>query len=325
MDIADNVTFGGGGLDRQSHRRGDSGLMLADPATRMLGFWRGRPLITGDRASGRAAPVLLPADHALFAHASELRVFLGAASGRAIFGADLSGWNPESTTAFDAGPGRAGDDMLAPPLPDLPGDARFADMRGLLAVLDPLGAEIAATAKGILEWHRAHRFCANCGAPTAPIAGGWQRGCPECGKPHFPRTDPVVIMLVTHGNSLLLGRSPGWPEGMYSLLAGFMEPGETISMAVRREVAEETGVPVAAVRALASQPWPWPTTLMIGCTAQAMARDITLDRTELDDAIWVTREDLADIFAARHPTIRPARKGAIAHFLMQLWLADRLE
>jgi NAD+ diphosphatase len=132
-------------------------------------------------------------------------------------------------------------------------------------------------------------------------------------------------MLITHGNDLLLGRSPGWPEGMYSLLAGFIEPGETMEAAVRREVAEETAVRVGHVDYLASQPWPYPSSLMFGCRGEALSREITIDPAELEDALWISREELAEALAGRHPTLLPARKGAIAQFLMENWLADRLD
>jgi NADH pyrophosphatase NudC (nudix superfamily) len=139
-----------------------------------------------------------------------------------------------------------------------------------------------------------------------------------------PVTSIRRALLVTRGNRVLLGRSPGWPDGVYSLLAGFMEPGETIEAAVRREVVEEAGVAVGAVRYLASQPWPFPASLMIGCTAEALDDTITHDPGEIEAAIWLTREELADVFAGLHPTVRPPRRGAIAEALMRGWLADRL-
>ena len=132
-------------------------------------------------------------------------------------------------------------------------------------------------------------------------------------------------MLITSGNKLLLGRSPGWPEGMYSLLAGFIEPGETLEAAVRREVFEESGIRVGEVRYLASQPWAFPSSLMFGCMGQAQSEEITIDPNEIEDAIWISREELAIAFRGEHDFIKPARKGAIAQFLMANWLADRLE
>jgi NAD+ diphosphatase len=208
--------------------------------------------------------------------------------------------------------------------PDLPENQLFEDLRGVMAQLSPRDAELAATAKAILQWHSTHGFCATCGTASEVINAGWQRTCPACHAQHFPRTDPVVIMLVVRGNSLLLGRSAPWPEGMYSLLAGFVEPGEALEAAVRREVFEETGVTVGAVRYLASQPWPFPASLMFGCIAEATSDAITIDPAELEDAQWVTREELITVLAGQHPRIKPGRKGAIAHFLMTNWLADRL-
>jgi NAD+ diphosphatase len=182
-----------------------------------------------------------------------------------------------------------------------------------------------ATAKAVLHWHRSHGFCAVCGVASEVSQGGWQRTCPACGAHHFPRTDPVVIMLVTRGNSVLLGRSPAWPEGMYSLLAGFVEPGETLEAAVRREVLEEAGVHCGAVSYLASQPWPFPASLMFGARAEALSEAIVLDPEELEHALWVTREEMVTVMAGLHPTIKPARNGAIAHFILVNWLADRLD
>ena len=132
-------------------------------------------------------------------------------------------------------------------------------------------------------------------------------------------------MLITSGNSVLVGRSPGWPERMYSLLAGFVEPGETLEAAVRREVFEEVGVHVGHVSYLASQPWPFPASLMFGCAGEALSQDLIIDPVEIEDAMWVTREEMMRAFAGEHPDLAPARKGAIAHFLLQNWLADRVD
>ena len=161
-------------------------------------------------------------------------------------------------------------------------------------------------------------------APASPPVL-WKRACPACGAQHFPRTDPVVIMLVTHGNSVLLGRAPAWPPAMYSLLAGFMEPGESIEAAVRREVWEEARVPVGDVSYLSSQPWPFPSSLMIGCRGEALNREITLDPVELEHALWVSREGVMAAMAGQNPDLRPARKGSIARFLLDRWLRDQLD
>lgn len=323
MRVADQVQFGGGGLDRQAHLRRDADLLFKQESARVVPIWRGRPLVLGNGAETRLA--LLDAGQGDLAAFAGSTVFLGDAGNGPLFAQDVSSWNPDHEGPLDAGPGRTAADVAAGHLAGVPKAAVFSDIRALITRLGPLDAEIAVTAKGILEWHRTHGFCATCGAPSEATAGGWHRVCLACERHHFPRTDPVVIMLVTKGNSLLVGRSPGWPEGFYSLLAGFMEPGETVSNAVRREVAEETGVQVGAVRLLASQPWPFPASLMIGCVGAATTTDITLDPEELEDAMWLTREEVLDVFAGTHPTISTPRSGAIAHFLMKMWLADCID
>ncbi|MGL6211562.1 MAG: NAD(+) diphosphatase [Paracoccaceae bacterium] len=314
MRIAETVTFGGSGLDRAAHLRGDpEALAQAMAKGRILALWRGKPLVAGDGLHWLAAghPVLAGAKPA---------VFLGLDDQGAMFASDISAWQP-----VDEVPPGGFFDPSAQPHPDLGDDAAFQDLRALMTRLTPREAELAATAKAVCDWHARHGFCAVCGQPSEPQQGGWQRDCPACEASHFPRTDPVVIMLVTRGNSLLLGRSPGWPEGMYSLLAGFIEPGETVEAAVRREVFEESGIQTGEVRYLASQPWPFPASLMLGCAAEALSDQIKLDPAELDDAVWITREDMVTVLAGAHPTIRPPRKGAIAQFLIVNWLADRLD
>ena len=317
MRLAESVTFGGGNLDRAATLRAKPAeLAEALAAGRVLPLWRGRVLF--DAAAGGLGWVA-PDAPVLAGRAPD--VFLGLAGGQAHFAADLSHWTPAEPAVTTGGLFDNGRQIH----PDLPETLAFEDLRGRMAEMSATDAELAATARGLLHWHSTHGFCAACGAASVATQGGWQRECPACGATHFPRTDPVVIMLVTRGNSVLLGRSPGWPEGMYSLLAGFMEPGETMEAAVRREVAEEAGVKVGAVRYLASQPWPFPASLMLGARGEAISETITLDPVELEDARWVSREELVEVFAGRHPDIRPGRKGAIARFLMLNWLADRLE
>ena len=196
--------------------------------------------------------------------------------------------------------------------------------RGFSTGLSAREAELAATAKAITGWHATHGFCAACGAASDVTQAGWQRQCPACNAQHFPRTDPVVIMVIERNDRLLMGRSPGWPEGMYSLLAGFVEPGETLEAAVRREVAEETGVAVGRAEFLPTQPCPSPASLMLGARGEATSETITLDPAELEDALWVTKDEMVTILAGQHPRIRPGRKGAIANFLIRHWVADRL-
>jgi NAD+ diphosphatase len=197
-------------------------------------------------------------------------------------------------------------------------DMRSATMGGLVAQ-EHLPA--FAQAKSLLGWHDRHRFCSNCGVPTDVVQGGWRRDCPACGAQHFPRTDPVVIMLVVHGDQCLLGRQPRFGKGMWSCLAGFVEPGETVEEAVRRETLEEAGIVCGRVAYFASQPWPFPMSLMIGCYAEAVTTEITVDRTELEDARWFPRDEVAAMLMYRHPDgLTAAHPIAIAHHIIREWL-----
>lgn len=322
MRHAETVTFGGSSLDRAGEIRLDSGAIAAvaeHPDTRAVLFWRGKPLIEVERP---AALARVPMDHPVLSSASDERILLGREDGAYRFGFDLSGWAPDDLDEAALG------GFLDPSEqrhPDLPDTMAFLELRRVMTWLTPRDAELAATGKAIFGWHQTHRFCSKCGAASDMSQAGWQRRCPACAGTHFPRTDPVVIMLITRGNSVLMGRSPGWPEGMYSLLAGFVEPGETLEAAVRREVFEETGVQVGPVRYLSSQPWPFPASLMFGCAGEATSEAITIDPVEIEDALWVSREEMMTVFAGAHPVIKPARQGAIAHFLLENWLADRLD
>lgn len=317
MRDAESVTFGTSGLDRAAELRGDPEALAAlRQSARILPIWRGKPAI--DACDDLCT---VPDGHPVLTDAGTQLVFLGRSDGEPWFAADLSAWRPED---FDEGIVTAFLDPSEQRHPALP-DARFAELRSVMTRLTRRDAELAATAKAIFVWHDTHRFCSRCGDPSDMAMAGWQRNCPSCGGKHFPRTDPVVIMLITHGNSTLIGRSPGWPEGMYSCLAGFVEPGETLENAVRREVMEEAGVPVGAVSYLSSQPWPFPASLMFGCKGEALSTDITLDPAELEHARWITREEMADVFNGTHPDVRAPRKGAIAEFLLSAWLADTLD
>lgn len=320
MKIAETVTFGGSGLNRAAELRGDHveiARLMGEAGTRALPLWRGKPLFAGD-AGDRAG--WLPIGHAVFDSACEASVFLGLDDDGARFAYDISGWEPEEMPDT---PGAFFDPSVQLH-PDLPTDHRFVELRGAMTLLTSRDAELVATVKAITGWHQTHGFCARCGTRTNVAMSGWQRDCPACAAHHFPRIDPVAIMLITRGNSVLLGRSPGWPEGMYSLLAGFIEPGETIEAAVRRETFEEAGIRIGAVDYLASQPWPFPSSLMLGCRGEALDDKITIDSTEIEDAMWVSREEMMECFAGTNTRIKPARKGAIAHFLIWNWLADRL-
>ncbi len=315
MKIAETVTFGGSGLDRAAEMRGQADSLRAQDNARAILLWRGKPMILNDEVAR------LPMAHPVMDDAAPAMIFLGRDDGAPVFAADLSQWEPEGLDTDTLNSFLDPSEQRHPAMPQ----AAFAELRAVMTRLSPRDAELAATAKAIMGWHRSHRFCARCGAESEMALGGWQRNCAACGGHHFPRTDPVVIMLITHGNAVLVGRSPGWPEGMYSLLAGFVEPGETIEAAVRREVFEEAGVRVGSVRYLSSQPWPFPSSLMFGCAGDALNTDLTIDPEEIEDAMWVTREEMADAFAGNHPNLLPARKGAIAHFLLEAWLSDRLD
>jgi NAD+ diphosphatase len=209
-------------------------------------------------------------------------VFLGLADGSPRFGVGLA---PAAAEAL-----KARDDLLVT-------DLRSIAVQGLVAAdhLPPI-----AEAKAVLHWHARHRYCSNCGTLSNSVDAGWRRDCPNCKTQHFPRTDPVVIMLAIAGDTCLLGRSPRFVPGMWSCLAGFVEPGEAIEDAVRRETLEEAGITCGRVRYLASQPWPFPMSLMIGCFAEATSRDITIDATELEGARWFSRDEAADMLLRRH-------------------------
>jgi NAD+ diphosphatase len=177
-----------------------------------------------------------------------------------------------------------------------------------------------ATAKALMFWHRTHGFCGQCGKPSVVAKAGWQRNCPACGAQHFPRTDPVVIMLAVDGERCLLGRQSRFAPGWYSCLAGFVEPGETIEAAVRREVKEEADIEVGAVDYLFSQPWPFPESLMIGCLAQAKSEKITVDTSELEDVRWFSREDVRLMIAGTHPDgLHVPVKMSIASHILGVW------
>jgi len=197
----------------------------------------------------------------------------------------------------------------------------FRAVLPLIASLNVEDAPIFAAALSLARWHSRHRFCANCGNPTEIIRGGWSRKCPACGAEHYPRVDPVVIMLAEHEGRLLLGRQPHYPPGRYSALAGFVEVGENLEAAVARELFEEAGIRVRNVRYVASQPWPFPSSLMFGCHADADRDALTIDTTELDDARWFTREEVAAALGdAPGASFQAPPKAAIARTLLEHWL-----
>ena len=201
-------------------------------------------------------------------------------------------------------------------------DLKLVDLRSIAmgGLIPQDQAAMLAAAKALMHWHARHRFCSNCGAPSEVAVSGWRRDCPVCKAMHFPRTDPVVIMLAVEGDACLLGRQPRFPKGMYSALAGFVEPGETIEAAVRREIREESAVVCRAVQYFASQPWPFPASLMIGCFAEAVSRSFEIDQVELEDARWFSRDETIALLERRHPDgLTAPTRMAIAHHLLKRW------
>lgn len=263
-------------------------------------------LIVGEtvilRVARDSATSLLPLADLERAPGRREQVFLGTLEGRPVL-ATLAG--PDAAHAFN-------DEAIYKVL-----DLRAIAIQGIVSA-EELG--ILATAKALLHWHAHHRFCSQCGAPTSLSCAGFRRDCGACGAQHFPRTDPVAIMLVARGDRCLLGRQSRFPPGMYSCLAGFIEPGETIEDAVRRETLEEAGIEVGAVRYAASQPWPFPSSLMIGCIGEALTEEIRLDRDELEDGRWFGKDEVRLMLAREHPAglITPPPM-AIANFLMRSW------
>ena len=290
-------------LARVAERRSDTAFLAACEADKRAGtFAIGGELVVMKKGRNGADPLFRPDEARALAPTAE-GVFLGLAGDAGRFGIAL---DPEATKALK---GRS--DLFVT-------DLRSIAVQGLVGPehLAPL-----AEAKALLAWHARHRFCANCGVATNVSQAGWKRECPSCKVEHFPRTDPVVIMLAIDGDKCLLGRAGRFVANMWSCLAGFVEPGESIEEAARRETLEEAGIVCGEVRYFRSQPWPFPMSLMIGCHARATNSEIKVDREELEDARWFTREETALMFVGRHPegtSIPPPI--AIAHHIIRAWV-----
>jgi NAD+ diphosphatase len=273
---------------------------LANPWTAMVVLAGDLPILQ----AGEPGTSLLPASVLTRLPDHREQVFLGTLEDRPVV-ATLAA--PEAAELFQDDPAFTAVDL------------RSIAVRGLVPA-EELG--MLAMAKSLLDWHRRHRFCANCGAPTQPAQAGFRRDCASCGTQHFPRTDPVVIMLIVHGDKCLMGRQPRFAERMYSCLAGFLEPGETIEDAVRRETFEEAGIRVGAVRYMTSQPWPFPSNIMIGCIGEALTDEIHFDGEELEDARWFTKDDIRQMLAGTHAHFNAPVPIAIANRLIREWVKD---
>jgi NAD+ diphosphatase len=278
--------------------------LAADP--RAGAYVIGGDLIVMKMAAPLSDPLFKLSEAEAFTPQAE-KIFLGHLEGAARFGFGIT---PAAAEAL-----KSRDDLLVT-------DLRSIAVQGLAdaAHLPPI-----AEAKAVLHWHARHRFCPNCGAATQVVDAGWKRTCPQCKAEHFPRTDPVVIMLVIDGDNCLLGRSPRFVPTMWSCLAGFIEPGESIEDAVHRETFEEAGITCGKVGYFRSQPWPFPTSLMIGCHALATSRDIVVDREELEDARWFSKDEVVTMLMRKHPQgLTTPPPVAIAHHIIRAWVEDEI-
>lgn len=298
-------TFAGNPLNRASEKRPDAAWIKAqqdDPNSLAIALWNGKPLVEDAPGADKAVRIAYLSVPMLreIAASEDRQLFMGLWKDTAVFAFDLDG----------------GADPADGPLRGL---GRFEDLRGVALRLPATDAGILATAKSMFEWRRKHTFCPNCGQPSAATDGGWKRICPSCGVEHFPRTDPVVIMLPTIGEKCLLGRQAIWPKGMYSALAGFLEPGESIEEACAREVMEEAGLTATTVRYHSTQPWPYPSSLMIGLFAEVSDDNATPDLTELEEVRWFTRTEIQALLRGELPGVFAPGAMAIAHQLIKAW------
>jgi NAD+ diphosphatase len=298
--------FAGNPLDRSSYHRSDPDWIaarMADPQTRAIVLWNGDPLV--DKAGEERRLARLPMDmvRPLAGDARHL-LFLGLDGEQALFAADLDG---------EADPAQG----------PLKGFGHFHGLRDLVAHLPAEEAGMAATAKAMFDWSRRRSFCSVCGQENEVVDAGWKRQCTVCRAEHFPRSDPVVIMLPVHGERCLLGRLQTQPPGRFSCLAGFLEPGESIEEACAREVMEESGLQVTSVRYHSSQPWPWPSNLMIGLIVEVADDQAAPDETELAEVHWFTREEARALVEDRLEGFKASPPLAIGHQLLRAWACER--
>jgi NAD+ diphosphatase len=299
------IPFAGNPLNRASEKRLEANWIesrLHDPSSLIFPMWRLEPFLLGPENS--APPVQLgllkPGLTDALAADGPPCIFLGLDGDRAVFALDIS--------AAD-NPAKEG---------PLAGLGFFRDARAAGQMVSIKEAAIIAQAKALIDWHQRHGFCPKCGAPTRLMDAGYRRLCDKCNSEHFPRVDPVVIMLATDGDACLVGRGKLFPQGMFSALAGFIEPGETIEEAVRRELMEEASVKVGEVSYWATQPWPFPSSLMIGCFAKATSRDVKVDQSELAEVRWIERKVARELIEGKRVDgIMVPPPIAIAHHLIK--------
>lgn len=299
----DHPAFTSHQLDRAAHLRfSDEKLFALEARSDSRAYVVHRDsLVMKQEADGPRA--LLTLAEALKAGANAGTIFLGLRDGAAIFGMGIGAPAVEALLTRT--------------------DYVLTELRGMAmqGVVPPDQLSAIAMAKSLVSWHQRHGFCANCGTRSAMAEGGWKRVCPNCKTEHFPRTDPVAIMLVEKGDKCLLGRQKQFPPGMYSCLAGFIEAAETIEDAVRREIFEEAGIRCTDVKYYMTQPWPYPSSLMIGCSARATTDAITVDHMELEDARWFDRDEATLLLKREHPDgLAGPHPFAIAHHLLGRWL-----
>lgn len=301
------IPFAGSTLNRASEKRTDSAWIESkrrDPSSLVLPMWHLQPFLLGQENSGPPLELglLTPEIAEPLASDGAACVFLGLNRDRAIFALDVSQADDPAKT----GP--------------LAGRGYFRDARMAASFVSIEHAAIIGQAKAMIDWHRRHGFCPGCGAPTKIMDAGYRRLCGKCNAEHFPRVDPVVIMLATEGEACLVGRGKQFPPGMFSALAGFVEPGETIEEAVRRELMEEASVKVGEVTYYATQPWPFPSSLMIGCFARAESRAVKADENELAEVRWIERSVARELVQGqRVDGVLVPPPIAIAHHLIRAW------
>jgi NAD+ diphosphatase len=300
------IPFAGSPLNRVSEKRIDSNWIESkwrDPSSLVLPIRRLEPFLAGAEKSEPPIElgVVRTAVVESLAGDGATRIFLGLDGDTAVFAIDV----PEAAEQQLAGLGY------------------FRDARAAASMVSLKDAAIIAQAKALIDWHQRHGFCPGCGAPTKLMDAGYRRLCGKCNAEHFPRVDPVVIMLATEGEACLVGRGKHFPPGMFSALAGFVEPGETIEEAVRRELMEEASVKIGEVTYYATQPWPFPSSLMIGCFAKAENRDIKPDDIEIAEVRWIERKVARELIEGKQVDgLRVPPPIAIAHHLIKTWALD---